>query len=36
MFNTHSMNCYDLLHFEHKFDVTIIVKLCIELQATEE
>ena len=27
MFNTYSMNTYVLLHFEHKYDVTIIFKL---------
>ena len=30
------MNTYVLLHFEHKNDVTIIVKPCIELQVTGE
>ena len=28
-----SMKTYVLLHLEHKNDVTIIVKLCIELRA---
>ena len=26
MFYTYSMNAYVLLHFEHKYDITIIVK----------
>ena len=38
IFNTYSMKIYVLLHFEHKNDVTIIVKLyaCIELRAACE
>ena len=32
-FNTYSMKTYFLSHFEHKNDVTVIVKLCIELRA---
>ena len=30
------MKTYVLLHFEHKNDVTIIIKLCMELRAAGE
>ena len=30
------MKTYVILHFEHKNDVTIIVKLCMELRVVDE
>ena len=33
MINTFSMKTFVLLHFEHKNDVRITVKLCMELRA---
>ena len=36
LFKTYSMKTYVLLHFEHKNDVTIIVKLCMERRAVGE
>ena len=36
LFKTYSMKTDVLLHFEHKNDVTIIVKFCKELRAVSE